>query len=976
MQHFRKLLCVLALICWGGSSFSQNYSFLSYSNDVGLPQSQVQTITQDSDGYLWVGTLGGLAKFNGKRFIPFPLEREIFNNRVTYLKSYKDEIWVGHQGGVSLIKGEKVRSWTLPESAQNDIVTAIVPFNNTLYFSVEGSGVFYLKDNKLKAIRFPNADAAVCSALLVKNNMLYVGTRDGLYSISASNSLHKIDAFQGLSVSGILDAGKTVFITTFNKGFYKTDSNFGSCVIADEINERYIRSGLVDQKSKLWLCNDLGMIQWKGKGNYTRYTSANGMPTDGINCIFQDREGTVWLGSDGKGLLRFCGTEWAYYTENQLPSDLILCGIKTGNNEYTFGSYDKGAFTMSLNGKSVPLNLPVPLVWSIEKLGNKLYFGTYQGLFVQTGPQSFKRLTELYSIRYLKRVDNKLIVLGDNEIGIVHNDTYKKLELPEESMEKLGIVRHVVEFNSKLILASSNGVYELSLESKRIKKLKSFKSGVTSLEVDSQNQLWIGTENGLYFYDGIAFKAMSLGTSSGSKSINFLKFVHENLFVGTNNGLFVIKINNDETNIIGQFGLNSGLINLETNINSCFFDNKYLWFGTAEGLVRFDVQSYDASSQEVFEPNLVMTSASVNFSPFNYRFSSNRSVTGDEIRLPHSKNNLSIDFEPLFLRDPETVLMQYWIEGLDDEWHPPSTNTNITLSNLPDGDYVLHVRCLNEFGMVSEESTIPIVITPPYYRTWWFYLLLVAFGIAAIRYYFLWQLRRERERNYKENLENRTRLLALEQQSLNASMNRHFIFNSLNSIQYFINTQDKVSANRYLSNFAKLIRKNLDSATENDNMVTLQQELERLELYLSLECMRFKDRFDFVIDRGDLDLEQIEVPSMLLQPFVENSIIHGILPDESKKGHIEVRLKLIAQQLEICIDDNGIGIDVSMTKKAAFHGDHKSKGMEITTKRISLIRTMLKKEFDLIGPFQITNPDHTIKGTRVLIKIPCENLEF
>ena len=206
-------------------------------------------------------------------------------------------------------------------------------------------------------------------------------------------------------------------------------------------------------------------------------------------------------------------------------------------------------------------------------------------------------------------------------------------------------------------------------------------------------------------------------------------------------------------------------------------------------------------------------------------------------------------------------------------------------------------------------------------------------------------------------------------------MNRHFIFNSLNSIQYFINTQDKLSANRYLTSFAKLIRKNLDTAAEGDNMVSLTQELERLELYLSLEAMRFKERFHYEIDTNAIDTDSVTVPAMLLQPFVENSIIHGILPDETKKGRIDVVLKVIANQLEICIDDNGIGIDFSIKKKANFQGDHKSQGMEITSKRITLIRTILKKDYELIGPFQMMNPDNSIKGTRVLLKIPLENLE-
>jgi sensor histidine kinase YesM len=151
--------------------------------------------------------------------------------------------------------------------------------------------------------------------------------------------------------------------------------------------------------------------------------------------------------------------------------------------------------------------------------------------------------------------------------------------------------------------------------------------------------------------------------------------------------------------------------------------------------------------------------------------------------------------------------------------------------------------------------------------------------------------------------------------------------------------------------------------------------MERLELYLSLEAMRFNERFSYTIIDNNIDIDHVIVPGMLLQPFVENSIIHGILPDETKKGIITITIKLIKNQLEVCIDDNGIGIDFSLSKKQGITGDHKSQGMEITSKRISLIRKMWKKDYELIGPFQVMDENGLINGTRVLIKIPFENLD-
>jgi sensor histidine kinase YesM len=262
-----------------------------------------------------------------------------------------------------------------------------------------------------------------------------------------------------------------------------------------------------------------------------------------------------------------------------------------------------------------------------------------------------------------------------------------------------------------------------------------------------------------------------------------------------------------------------------------------------------------------------------------------------------------------------------------------------------------------------------------FYKSWWFYLVLIiiiGFGVfKAIQF----RIKRERELNEKEMLEYKSRLLALEQKSLNASMNRHFIFNSLNSIQYFINTQDRLSANRFLTNFAKLIRKNLDSSEEG-NLVSLQQELERIELYLSLESMRFNERFDYKIQCDpNIDTEMIIIPAMMIQPFIENSIIHGILPNDEVKGLIEVSIDLKGNVLVVTIDDNGVGVEASMKNRQQDRGDHQSKGTEITFKRIELLKKLTSQEFELVGPVQIYHSDRSIKGTRVTLKFYIENLD-
>jgi sensor histidine kinase YesM len=202
-------------------------------------------------------------------------------------------------------------------------------------------------------------------------------------------------------------------------------------------------------------------------------------------------------------------------------------------------------------------------------------------------------------------------------------------------------------------------------------------------------------------------------------------------------------------------------------------------------------------------------------------------------------------------------------------------------------------------------------------------------------------------------------------------MNRHFIFNALNSIQYYINTHDRLAANKYLTSFAKLIRKNLESANAHNNLTSLKSEIEQVQLYLSLEAMRFPDKITYDINISpDLNTETISVPPMFFQPYIENSIWHGILPKE--KGHVQIDIrKNDGNMLYIKIEDDGIG--VSESKKQNENRKHDSRGVEMTKRRIDLLEKSINKKIEVIGPQDVLSPENSIVGTRVEIILPLEN---
>jgi anti-sigma regulatory factor (Ser/Thr protein kinase) len=455
-----------------------------------------------------------------------------------------------------------------------------------------------------------------------------------------------------------------------------------------------------------------------------------------------------------------------------------------------------------------------------------------------------------------------------------------------------------------------------------------------------------------------------------------VEYHDEMIYIGTNNGLYVVRIGQDQNPTVRKYGITDGVVDLESNLNSGFFDRKgRLWFGTASGLV-----CYKPNPLREFNthPSIVLKRILLNFSEEElpkYAVDFDASGFPISLRMPFSRNNVSFELDGISLSDHPGLRFQYRLDGLETGWSPLNTSTTVAFSSLPAGKYMFQARCADARGRLSDVVSIAFEIRPAFYKTWWF-IIFIGLSIAIIIVLlFRFRLKRLREQNEKEKLEFKSRLLTLEQRSLNASMNRHFIFNSLNSIQYFINTQDRLSANRFLTNFAKLIRKNLDSSEEG-NVVTLEQELERLNLYLSLESMRFKDRFEYKISCEDgIDQETVAIPAMILQPFVENSIIHGILPNEEVKGMIDVQIRKTGEILEIIIRDNGIGIDNSRQSKSQIEGDHKSQGMDITTKRIELLNRLSDKHFEIIGPRQLENPDRSINGTEVILKITIQNLE-
>lgn len=971
-----RIILILCLLFFTGKVLAQRYTFLQYSTAEGLPQSQVTSIAQDERGFLWVGTLGGLARFNGRDFVTYTTENGLLNNRITFLTIIDDDLWIGHEGGVSVMNAKGFRNWKLTGDKSLVKVSDIIKFNGSIIVSTNGEGLFNLSEKGFAPVLLPGDDAQRIRDLELVSGQLYAATRGGLLRSSSSALKTWTTILPDLNISSVKRRAGRLYITSFQDGLYEFDpvrERLDRLGEKDSIST--LRFCYFDASGRMWLNTNAGIWRMKDRVIDLKLSEENGLPMEAIQAVFEDRNGNVWFGTEGKGLVRFTGESFVYYNENSgLRSELIMNVDQDRTGTYWFGTYDKGIMRLDRKGNFSVIDLDNETVWcSIMDVEGSNWFGTSSGLFrVRDTKVEDKYFWEQGTpgdkITALFRLNASSFYAGGTDgVSLWKNGKFNRLKCDD-----IQTVRSFCSVNGQVYLVSDKGLYVI--QKNKVEPVRTFSKAV-ALQNDAYGRLWVGTEEGLYFLLNGKFQQVPFTSDPAGNFINFLNTNRNILYVGTNNGIFEVDVSSSPFKV-NRYGIGEGVVNLETNLNSSFVDgNGHVWFGTATGLVCFRPERDPGL---MAPPSLVLNKVLINYSDADYaRYAESVDDYGmpSGLSLPFNRNNISFELDAISLSNYPGLKFQYKLDGLQSDWSPISSNNSITFSSLPAGTYLFRARCVDARGRISSEVIIPFVVLEAFYKTWWFVLMCALVAAGAVWIMLRQRIKREREANEKERLEYRSRLLTLEQRSLNASMNRHFIFNSLNSIQYFINTQDKLSANKFLTNFAKLIRRNLDSSEEG-NMVTLGQELERLDLYLSLERMRFTDKFDYSIECDpEIDRDNVVIPAMILQPFVENSIIHGILPNEGVKGIILVRIGVKSNVLEIDIRDNGIGIEKSRKSKAETDGDHTSKGMEITSKRIELLNKLSNIHFEIIGPFQIEDEHRSIKGTGVTLKMEVENLE-
>jgi len=490
--------------------------------------------------------------------------------------------------------------------------------------------------------------------------------------------------------------------------------------------------------------------------------------------------------------------------------------------------------------------------------------------------------------------------------------------------------------------------------------IKIRRRGITSnLAFDHNGHIYFGVyENGLMIYDPVKKSISQLTRSEGlpDNIVRALCVINNKLWIGTENGLANYDL---ETKKISSFGIGED-IPTEPNTHFLFYydsTHELLYAAFNRTIFRFDPNKLTKNTlpPDLFIDNIVVTGSETIYHP------------PAKMEIPYKHNNLVINLGAINFEDSYQQQFAYrFVNDENTDWQEIGPQRSIIVSNLSPGKHKLQVKVFIRNNSWPEQIRELIInVRPPFWKTVWFILLISLLLIAGLSAFFIYRIRRVRQ---KANIDRQ--LAELEMKGLHAQMNPHFIFNSLNSIKEMILEDEKQNASRYLSKFAQLIRTSLEQSRQT--FISVKQCIDHLRQYLEMEKIRF-DGFSYsILSDNELAIDEIQMAPMLIQPLVENAIWHGLQNKDGEKK-LSIRFSSSGEQLICAIEDNGIGINQSKKNRSSLRPAHRSLGVTNIHERLVVLNEKYKMNCSLTITDRSELAGHNESGTLAILRLSIKN---
>jgi ligand-binding sensor domain-containing protein/two-component sensor histidine kinase len=1008
------VLSIFTSVSLCAQQFSENYELITTRN--GLPHNIVQTILQDSKGFLWVGTFQGLAVHNGNSFITY---KRIFGkvngdwqNAVDVIYEGTDNnIWLGSRGGAISCYDKKKQQFTIYCTSYS------TPFRQIKCIVQDNKSRIWISDVDGRIGILKNGHFSICKKVSRPVFFMHDAGADtllfandlGIYFYDVTNNIIKpflIDNINYTTIISCAISGNYLAVITGNTGFV---IDIKSRKIINKIGVKHTARGHVYHHvspaigSGFYYTDGITIVNYTNTGieksSFKISDNSQYNKSEIINCLIEDNTGLIWTGTNS-GLYKINRGKYYFkkYSQNntsrKLTHNYIRAIHANKHNEIWVGT------------KAGYINLLKYDAGIKEYVSHSSY-----PLLLTDG-----RLTSEYTTNALITLKNgSMLAAGEKGIFIL-NRKKKRFEPYQKHIfsSSFNMAWSLFEDNDNIWIGThSSGLYIYERSSGKIFQYKistdknTTNNCVWNIYKDHRNTIWIGTNDGLFEIintnpSEIQYRKKHLIDDDNINVWDIKEDVHHNLWIGTtgygvfrisdnrqhvyhhnnlpNNmisaimpiangdvwistveGLYKYSLNNNNYTLYKE---NDGTISNDYNFKCAAADNNgVLFFGSKSGMISFlptSIPSPDITSMPV-----AITSLTVAGTDYLREYSNKKCI-----ELKWDGNFFNAGFSVLDYKNAQNYLYRYKLIGFDKKWNnPPERQSSISYTNLPPGKYQLYIQSSKDsFKSNMSDVTLSVVVIPAFWQEPFFYIAILFILLITITIIVYIRIKRIINREKHKNEINK-KIAALELNALQSQMNPHFIFNTINSIQHYILHNNEIAANDYLSKFARLMRLFLESS--KNKYIQLHAEIEMLRLYLSLEKLRFEDRFEYIITQPQhIDTNDILIPSMLLQPFVENSIKHGF-SHTNIKGLLKITFSIVSNNrneltLVCVVDDNGIGRQQAAIINASKSFEHVSRGMELINDRVKTFNYINDQNITITTLDKIA-PD---TGTTVTITIP------
>ncbi|GGI28489.1 ligand-binding sensor domain-containing protein [Pedobacter mendelii] len=949
-----------------------------YTSKNGLPSNNCFYILQDKKGFIWIATDAGLSRFDGTNFQNFTIDDGLPDTQILQIKEDKEgRLWfLALNGQLSYLEDGKFynrnNNKLLKELNSNTVIVS---------FLEDGKGRIWLGTNSNLIIFWDGKSVKkFISSKINKqftNAFLHEDEQGNIYAYSDLST--QIYNGKGFSIVNNM-VNPLSYMTAFNtsnrslyyldeKGLklYQNGSVKNLIAIPDNLLKNMAGYFYYDNTNKeVWLASNNGALVMNQNGKTVMYLQGIS-----VNQSVKDKSSNMWFATNqGIYMLPNINSRLSIIdAESGLSSNVIKSITKDDKNRLWLGTDD--AVIDILNIKNFEIDeiglddykkYKTVKQITYDARNEAIYFSSDYGLGV------FKNIYKTKNdVKYLKETNNSMFVIKHFSLSETNNqlamalssgvvflsDRMNKLEFnaakyrEKEDFFKYRSYHVFYDRNGGLWFSNVDGLSEFSkgrlihhyknnpLLTKRINDIQQLPDGTLILATDGY---------GILFYKkGKIFRQITQKDGLTNDICTKLFIKNNEIWALTNKGVNKISDYTNKTEVI-NFDYGKDL--LTEDVNNLYIDDSTAYFATNKGLILFKYNNKNTvkSQPKVYITSIIKDGERLSTSKDNFTFESgNNTILFTFGAVDFTTSDITFRYR---LNENTT-----WLE---------TRTRRLDFSALQPGDYLFEVSAKSQNNNWGPSAKISFTIKKHFWQSLWFLSILILL-VGYVFYKLAVYITRRQKDKEQQQLRLKNRILMLEQQALQAMMNPHFVFNVMNSIQHYINTQNTSSANKVLTGFARLIRKNLEICTKS--YITLEEELEYLNLYLKLEKNRFGEKLSYVINVDkEIDKDETLIPSMLLQPYVENAIWHGIMPKEIG-GEIQININLKEHYLSIEIIDDGIGIENSLKGKK---DKHISKGMQLTRERLNLLGQIEAK------PIQLNVHQNAENGTTVSISIPLK----